>query len=264
MTRFLETYRGVSGSQVVYFTNEEERPVGLSNVTLISSVDAERTDFNIPNPVETWSFDGDSGLTGSQAGNLFVLNTGNKQFGPSPVPGRQALYLNGANRYSVANTSSLVIVGDITVSVFIYPSAFSTNQQNFLQHAGNGETEATNFIYDIRLETNSALRSVVETGAGSNIEITPSPLYSIPPGEWSHVAYRRESGIHSLFHNGRLIHSESAANPTGGGSGQLVIGAFLDDTVDYFGLMYQLKIFDRSISDADLRREAEAVLGTEI
>lgn len=264
MTRRIQTFRGTSGSQPVFFTSEEERPANLTNITLISSIDAEQSPFDIPNPVETWSLDGDLGLTGSQDGTLFVLNTGNKQFGPGPIPGSQALYMDGANRYSVASTASLVITGDITVMVFIFTAAFQTTQQNFLQHAGPGETEVNNFIYDMRLASNNALQTVVEEGAGSNITIASSPLYSMMPGQWHHVAYRRDSGVHSHLHNGRLFHSESANNPTGGGSGQLVIGAFIDDTVDYTGYMYQLKIFDRPLSDETIRKEAESVLGSQI
>lgn len=264
MIKVLQTFRGYSGSLPVYYTNEQIVPTGLTDVTLISSLRVETEEGGeLQGAVESWTMNGDLGLTGSTDGTLLSVGTGTKIFGPGPLSKQQSIFLNGSTRFQSPITASLQITGDVTLSFFVYPiTSVSTDAAMVTVHGdASSDTEPNNFLYDLRVNQGNTLQGFFEEGAGVNVFTTPSPGSSIAAGKWSHVVYRRTAGTSSIFNSGRQVAEVDTGNPTGGTNARLHIGAFSNNSTFFTGYIARVKIFDRGLSDDEILQEKTAILG---
>lgn len=268
MTKVLQTFRGFSGSQPVYYTNEQVAPIGLTGVALVSSlrIDGDES-TGVDGAVEFWTLNGETGLTGSVSSVLLSVGTGTKIFGPGPISQEQSLFLNGSTRFQSPVTGSVQIADDVTVSCFIYPlTSIGAVTADIVAASGgsSSELEADNFLYDLRQTQGNRFESFFEVGAGANVFITPSPGSVAVAGRWSHIVYRRTSGTSSLYNNGRQVHTQDTGDPSGGSNAQVHIGGFQNNSSFFAGYVSRIKIFDRGLSDEEILQEKTAVLGAEI
>lgn len=250
----------------MYFTNDEERPAGLTNVIQISSLRVETTDTgDLPDPIEAWSFNGDSGLTGSQDGTLLSLATGTKIFGPGPLTNQQSFFCNGSSRLSTAVTASLELTGAMSLSAFVYPVTDAAAVQFPVAYAANNETSDGNSLYSLRITAGNLYTIFLETGSGSDILPQPTPDFAVQAGQWNHLVYvRDENNTNFMYHNGVLVHSGTEGGPTGGSNSFMNIGAFPSDGSNFTGYVFSVKVFGVPLTANQVRLESNSVLGGRI
>ena len=272
MTRILEIYRGVSGSQVVYYTNEETAPSGLSNVSLVLRKEIDPrigAGSNISiSPIEAWTFDGDSGLTGSVSGTLLTLAAGTKTFSAGPQDGTKALYFDAATYYQADILSFLHLKFEATITAVIKPVTIEAVEKIFVCCGGTSSAPDNNILYRLNFYTDdNALVAFHKYGAGGggSAFINPDPVYSVPPGDWAHCALSRDaSGNNYLYLNGIQIHSGSYTLPDYGDQTFITIGASQTGGDKFNGYISEVKIFSGSLSADEIRKEYLAVLGDNI
>lgn len=113
----------------------------------------------------------------------------------------------------------LAITGDVTIQVIAVQRAVASNAQ-ILSFSGVGETEATNALYQLDLESQSVLQWFSESVAGVNADYTVSdgqmalPALGVP----FVLQARRQSNVITFFLNGIPYATASAplVAPTGG------------------------------------------------
>lgn len=265
MTRLLRTYRAISGSQTVYYTNEDEVPAGVTGITLISTVQIEKgalADNTFPTPIDSWTLDGESGLTSSVDGGEISLTTGTKYFGPGPNIGTNSLYFDGSTRWSMPATASLQLTGSMSVSLFVFPGGTATGNEMILAYAAAAESDPTNALYSFRFNADNNLAIFLESGSLST-NIGFSTDTKCHPGRWHHFVYQRdENDTHFVYVNGIQVSSESVGNVTDGSSSFLNLGAWPDDTEDFTGFLYNLQIFSEPLTLKQIRQIKNNTIGT--
>ena len=257
MTRIVKIYRGLSGSTYVYFSSEQP-PSGLTQTTLISQKVVEDSfDVNLFSPVEVWTLDGVSGLTGSFSGGLITVANGTLQFGPGPREKSLSVYVDGNDRLTAAVSSAYQITQPMTTTCLIYPINIAS-ADSYPMSMGNTEgSEANNVLYSFVLQTDNNLATYYESGSAETDITVAASTYSITHGTWNHLATTRTSdGFVKLYHNGVLVTSASSGLATGGTNAALSIGGF-HGGVNYFtGLISTIKIFDKVLSEDEVRADA--------
>ena len=170
------------------------------------------------------------GFKADESGNNFdlALATGtDARIAPGPIPGTWSAYLEGPTTFTRAHEAALAITGDVTVEMLVKPSGFHVGSDAYLMSfAGNGETEALNYLYSIIVgDGTNQLKSFHENSAGVNNAVDFDAY--ITPDEWSYIAYVRTVADKTLriYINGVEVDSQTYANdPTGGTSAALWIG----------------------------------------
>jgi len=139
-------------------------------------------------------------------------------------PEGYALDFDGANDYVTApNHPSLEITGDLTVELWFNADEINATSR-LVQFGAQGETEATNTLYLLYLDTSGDVVMLHENGAGVNNEVTFST--NLPVEEWHHLAISRDAAAktYTLYVDGASIGTKTYANnPTGGGDAILWI-----------------------------------------
>jgi hypothetical protein len=216
MSRTITQFRALSGSNYVYFTSEEIEPSNISAKTIVSTFakPLEYHDLTF-DPIEIWQFDGTMSAS-INSGNTLTVSTGSERYGPSPTIGGQSFFFGGDTRLTSSVTASLQLTGAMTLEMLVYPaSPTSAASQEYVlvRHQTGGEAENTNALYSVSLgasvsggETGpNVLTAFFESGSGADTNLVTSPLFSIEPGRWHHIAYTRTSVTGNfLYHNGIL------------------------------------------------------------
>lgn len=265
MVRFIKTYRALSGSQVVYYTNEESAPSGTTSASLVSTIQLENEELPegvLPTPIESWTLDGVSGVTGSIDGTQLSVAIGTEAFGPGPIPNTKSLFLNESTRWTTPTTASLQLTGSMSLSFFAYPVDLAGGLNDLVTCAGSTDSEADNSLYSLRFNSNNNLELFREEGAtGTNIDTDVNTRHH--PGQWYHFVYTRDSGTNEniVYVNGYEVSNTTDNNPTGGTAATLNIGAWPGNSQYFFGFIYQVKVFDRILTPKQVLQIKNSVLG---
>jgi len=170
--------------------------------------------------------------------------------------GRGAYDFGGSDDVILQTNDNLDILGDLTISVWGNYDDLSSSANKILTRAGDGETEATNYLYTIALKNDTTMRIFWEHGAGINVDITSSATFSADAGEWHHYAVVRDSSAKTVkfyIDGAELGTAQSYSNnPTGGTSSFLTIGAGPTLTSEFDGMIDDLIIFNKSLSSEQI------------
>jgi len=201
-----------------------------------------------------WSFDEATGTIAydksgyGNNGTLYNFNwTATSGWATGKVGG--ALSFDGVNDYvSIANTSSLQIVGNLTLLFWAYPTNISKSRQNPVGKAFGGE-------FDLTMETDSGL-SYYHGSAGGN----SSPYMGCFSGgvfsnnNWVFVAVVRDINTKTIkyYKNGDVSPSNcgSWVNPS---ISTRRVGIGYEYAGYWQGLIDEIRIYNRALSDSEIK-----------
>jgi len=183
------------------------------------------------------------------AGNIVVDSPFIENIGHSA-----SMSFNGKDeRFTLSALSDLEVTGDMSFVAWIKTSENHTGV--LAAHGVGGETEATNFLWEYRINdntTNSLLGAFHESGAGVNDSVASTQ--AVPNNTWTMVAITRDvSDLEYTFYindgSGEAV-SFSAA-PTGGTSGTPYLAAEIN-AVYFKGNIAQLAMWDSELTAAEI------------
>jgi hypothetical protein len=263
MQKVVTQFRALSGSNYIYFTSAETQPAGVTLITKVGTVvkDVEYHDSTF-DPVGLWQFDGN--LSCSVGIFSMSVDNGTEHYCQGPAPGRQAAFFDGSTSFQTAVTSAVQITGDLTLEALVYPNSMSLGY--FAVCGGNPLTDSSaneNILYSLFQNGHGRLGCFYEDASQSDHSVRPtSPQWSLIPGRWHHIAYTRLATTHSLYHDGKLFHSEIIADaPSGGSLGRLQAGSS-DGTAFLNGSVASLKLIGAALTAEQIRTEFERTLGS--
>ena len=216
------------------------------------------------NPVGLWQFNNDlSDSSGND--NNFELSTGTEVYADL-FPGLRGVYFDGATTLQIANgfVSELAISGALTVEMIIVSQVQATTINSIVSHVGSpsGDSQADNYLYDVRLGTEDRLQYFAENAGG--VDITFTAAAAINAGMLTHVALTRNSSGDVKFYINGVTHalwqSSGLSSPDGGTNGRLYAGASVISN-DWQGALCSLKIIDSQLSDSEVLAEFQRTIG---
>lgn len=153
---------------------------------------------------------------------------------------KQSLDLEGdnSNKAVMDDADELSPTQELTVSAWIYPTAFS-----------NGQIVRKNNEYLMRLNSNGKILARVFTGGGWSNSLFTNNTYNL--SEWNHIAMRWDGSTVEVFVNGELdsvtVNKAAPISPTGnnadiGGWGSFYMDGRLDD----------FRIYNRALEDNEV------------
>ena len=214
----------------------------------------------IPPPegmVGWWPGDGNANdIIGGNDGTL----TGDAIFAPGMVD--QGFSLDGTGDFVVVPDSpNLNITGDVTVDLWARRAVFGTPSPAMALTKGanslGGADAPTAFF--LGFSSSDEVIGGFERADGSNAVLT-GPV--VADTSFHHYAYVRSGDAHNLFVDGVIATGDSFTGRPGNTSEiPLAIGAWADETgfLSFFGgVIDEVEIFDRALSEAEIRAIYEA------
>ena len=182
-------------------------------------------------------------------------------------PLTNALNFDGSTGFvSGGGASELKITGDLSVQTWINFDTLPTGRVHFLVMSANGDTEATNVLYEMKIDSGGDIGYFHEFGAGNNQEVFFDT--NLTAGNWYQLSLVRDVSAKTvkLFVDGEPANVASftqgtnatgtvqayGSNPTGGASAQLYVGAQNNNTNHLNGQMADVRIWNKALSDGDV------------
>jgi CSLREA domain-containing protein len=204
-----------------------------------------------PDMVSWW--DGSGSVT--TANDIQGTNNGTLQDNATFAPGKvgQGFSLDGVNDYVfVPNSPSLNITGNqVTIDGWINPSLAMSNEAWFFGKIGDGATQ-----YALQWEAGVIVGRVGNTAIAGTTPFTP------PANTWTHLALVYDGASNpsvTIYVNGSVY--KTSATPTGNipsTSSDFFIGAFSDGARNFAGLVDEVEIFSRALSQPEIAAIADA------
>lgn len=207
-------------------------------------------------PLGLWQLDGD--LTDA-SGNGFDLSGTPDAYTPGRVG--LALRTTGAG-VSRTSGSELNLTGAMSLCAWVFPTSLSGSPE-IVCHAASGETSATNFTYQIGIDS-GAITYFHEYGSGTNLSSVVSG-YDLSVNSWNWIGFTRDSlgtGL-KIFLNDTKVHDVTLSNAaSGGGSGGLYVGSTPTTAEKWPGLISSLAIFDSELTEVQMLAEYNSCIAT--
>ena len=197
-----------------------------------------------------WTFDGQD-MAGERAYDRSGQNnTGLLTNGPTKTIGKigQALSFDGVNDYvNVPHISTLEIIGDLTLSVWLY----HRGQISADSFVAKGAAYNTVSPYDFWVSNNGTLNFSQNDGSANQETFTS--VLPVPLSIWTHVVVTRSGTNIKLFTNGvQGLSATYTRNPTASGD-PLTIGDNLSGA-PFDGLIDDVRIYNRALSASEIKR----------
>ena len=217
--------------------------------------DAETAVIQPPPGMVSW-WPGDRNASDIMDGNHGIL-TGD--FAAGMVG--QGFSLDGTGDFVlVADNPNLNITGDVTVDLWAKRTSFGAFSFLIAKGAASIGGVDVPSAYTLAFDAGDRLLAFFERSNGSNVVLT-GPV--ITGSNVHHYAYVRSGDTHKLFMDGVMVTGDTFTGGPGDTSAlPLVIGAFWDGTISllehFGGVIDEVEIFDRALSDAEIRGIFEA------
>lgn len=209
--------------------------------------------------IGSWSFDEGSGTTardGSGYGNNGAIN-GAVYTADTPYAaagregaGKYALDFNGTSDYvSIPYSSTLNTTEDITISAWVYPTAYRGSFAIIMSNAGSG---SGGYVFALT-NANVAFMSLVGVGfAGTNDNTVPLNAWSYVAGTWT-----SSTGRFRLYVNGKLGYDGSKAGTIGTNTNNHSIGSYEPTDLQRFftGKIDEVRIYNQTLSISEIQKQ---------
>ena len=247
----------ISGTALTYSGDQTlEAGQRVQVIYIVGSVGGATTQLHdlTHSPVALYQFEGD--LTDSSGnGYDLTLESGSELYGS--VAGLPCFYFDNASSvFRTAYDAALAITGAITVEMIV--SLTPGTAGVLIDFSASGETEATNILYNLSVDTSNTLSTLWESGGGTNRQ--GSNVY-VPSGVF-HLAWTRDSAgtLSKIYINGAKVLEETLAGAASGGtSAQLRIGDSATGN-PLGGYLASLKIVGSELSASEVLAEYERTL----
>jgi hypothetical protein len=211
------------------------------------------------NPIGLWSFDIDAGdRSGNGNNGQFVDGAELSDDVPAALAGGKSLSLSGGSHVLVEHAETLNITDAITIAAWVKPVGDVEWDGIIAKNpsADSGDNHAGN--YELRVENGGRFLHFLHQQGGANDTAFQQGQQSIIESDvWSHVAVTAdtESGDVNFYINGEL--SETLEGiitidefPTN--ENPLYIGSRRDLFTSFDGLLDEVALFDRVLSEGDI------------
>ncbi len=201
---YLSTQNGFVES--FYLTGSTTNTVALNQGNKLSS-----TSYN---PLAAFQFN-DNLLDSSGNANNLTSDSGTDLYTNSRAFNSKSFYFNNSTRVKAVTSQSFATTGSITIQGLFNFLEIPGATRTFIEFAGNGETEATNILYSLALNTTNKIVYEHESGSAATNTTLTFTSYSIVLNDWVHLAYTRDTSgmMHKLYINGVL--SDQGMTATG-------------------------------------------------
>jgi len=172
-----------------------------------------------------------------------------------------AFIFDGTNdRIKINLSESLIITGDITLSVWVKPSAFDKTSSAILTMQGstNDQGNSANALYKLNFPGDNTLRYAHEGSNGINVAVDFINTEFLQES-WSHIVLIRdtEDKTLTLYKDGQFAEVRSFDNlPVGGENATLTIGENTGTTVlqdrFFFGKIDDIRIYNAALDQSDI------------
>lgn len=173
-----------------------------------------------------WPFDesladqGPNGFNWTGGGGVLT------RYASSPVPGLRALHKSNAGGYTTA--VGLTNTGAMTCELMFRPRNFMSTDAYLLVHGNTGAVGTSNTHWAIRLLTGTnEFQAFHEYAGGSPSIHFINTGYRVPPGQWSLLAWTRDSAgtFYRMYVNGVEVYRETVGNaPADGTNSRGILG----------------------------------------
>ena len=196
-----------------------------------------------------WSFDDSANPGRDDSGN----GNDGTVYGATWTTGKfgGALSFDGVDNYvSVPDDAALDVLGDITISAWVYCTRSGSYQAIVTKCVGGG---ARNNPFDFRT-TSNATPNLAFVRADAIAHERVYSTVAIPMSQWHHVSVRVENNIPDFYVNGfvtrKYADTTFTRTPTGNAN-PLLIGR-RDDGLYFNGLIDEVRIYNRALSGSEI------------
>ena len=168
---------------------------------------------------------------------------------PSTPPLCNSATFNGTTDYAdVLYDGRLDTTNNYTISGWINPSDFINTYSVLMMKTSNYNDGFTFFIYWDANDPASALL-VLQTGDGNNIDIATAPISA---NTWSYVTATYDGSTIRVYVNGVELGTRAFSTAVLNASQPLTLGVGLSGNYYYKGGMDEFKLFDKTLSAAEI------------
>lgn len=281
MQRTVKYFTALSGSEKIFFTNEDLRPSGITNVRQVGQEILETKYHEIgdyPETLALWQFDQSLTGEGPEATDMQALS-GDTHYTPGPVAGRWALVGYKNRSYEMTTTTaSLQITGSVTYMALYnpyedgVPTQDGGSDQNIfaLRGVNSLNNNANNPLISNLIGTGGngpGTRTFWRDSSNTNTFNTPEPRRMSLNKNWNHHAttFNADGTVNKFYINGVLV-STLIANPSAGGTNTRprCLGPQTNDVAQAAGAICSFIIIGRTLTDSEIYKAAKMTLGDSI
>lgn len=158
-------------------------------------------------------------------------------------------YCAGVTRsLSVSDPPEARLSNAMTISAWVRPDALAGPSPVLVKERPGGISYA---LYATTAESKPAA-SIVNTGAA---DIPAQGGMILPAGAWTHLAATYDGARLTLYVNGASVRSVAASGPLSSGAGALHIGANPARGESFRGVIDEVRVYSRALSDLELRAD---------
>jgi len=172
-----------------------------------------------------------------------------------------ALSFNGSSDWvTVADQGSLELTGPFTISAWVKPASVSTLAPVAVKERAGGISYGI-YSSEGRL-INGLSRAPSAIATVNRTESAATSVSALPVNAWSHLAATFNGGFLSLYVNGALARSRPARGWLAGGAGPLRIGANAVLGQFFQGVVDELRVYSRELSESELQADIRRTVGS--
>jgi len=210
--------------------------------------------------VAAYAFDEAGGTTAGDSsgqGNTATLNNG-----VALVPGKNggAASFDGVNDYiTIPNSAATNISGSaLTLSMWINPQPIASGDSVVIGKFWNTTMSSPYYQYGLELSGGNRTDFIVGTASGQRVASTGTTL---PYNQWSHLAITFDGAQVRTYVNGTLVNTQALAVTITARGNPIRIGADASTAQFYKGMLDDLRIYNRVLTQAQVQTDAATPVG---
>lgn len=223
----------------------------------------EAVPLAMPDPVAWWKLDEPPGAT-SFADSSGNGNTGTCLGINCPTTGStgrfgNAVFVNGNDQFvEVADSPSLSIVGDLTLSAWFYPTAYDNNFPRIVDKAGTGTTGG--YRMNARNDPSFLMTEqfTIQNAGSSTLNTNAQHQFNA----WNHLVGTYDGTTMALYLNGDLVGTLARTGPIADISASLFIGSNTPHDRDFTGYLDDVRIYDEALTPGQIQEIYDPGSGT--
>jgi len=202
--------------------------------------------------VGEWRFEDNLNDTSGYGNHGTWENTGGSAPGGNFVDGvpgadSKGLNFNGSDDYvRIDNSTSLQVIGDLTIDAWIYPEDISQGRQGIV-------FKHYNYEYEVIMQQNTGV-IIFYHGNGTWESMNVGMLVS--ENKWNHIVIVRtmDSNKISFYLNGKFIGDDNFTITPVSSTNSVIIGSRLGTSYFFDGIIDEVHIYEKELTSAQIQK----------